>query len=395
MKPTIAKYIWPGPTHFGFGAAALVGPQVKAVQGTAVFILSDPGVIEAGLLEPVIASLDTAGLSHIIYDQTPPNPDIASINTAGAAFRASGADAIVAVGGGSVLDAGKAVRLLVGGPEEASVAEYALILRDKARPAPQPHDMPPMIAIPTTAGTGSEVTPWALITDLERKLKFGVGGAYLMPNVALIDPEVSLSLPATLTAATGIDALSHCIEAYVSTNENPALDPMILYGIELIGRSLRLAVAQPGNHQARQDMMLAAMIGGIAISSRWLGACHALAHQLSSFAHIHHGVAIALMLPHQMAYSLIGALERYSHIAAALAPYGAEEGSLRQRAERAVTEVRQLITDVGLPTRLRDVGITGEMISPLAKNATIDLNWQTNPRLINEEAMAYLYEQAF
>lgn len=395
MKATIAKYIWPGPTHFGFGAAALAGPQVKAHEGTAVFILSDPGVIEAGLLEPVIASLNTAGLAYIIYDQTPSNPDIASANAAGAAFRASGADAIVAVGGGSVLDAGKAVRLLVGGPEAASVAEYALILRDKARQAPQPQDMPPMIAIPTTAGTGSEVTPWALITDLERKLKFGVGGAYLLPNVALIDPELSLTLPASLTAATGVDALSHCIEAYVSTNENPALDPMILYGIELIGRSLRLAVAQPGNHQARQDMMLAAMIGGIAISSRWLGACHSLAHQLSSFAHIHHGVAIALMLPHQMAYSLIGALERYSHIAAALDPYVAEEGSLRQQAERAVAEVRQLITDVGLPTRLRDVGVTGEMIPPLAKNAIIDLNWQTNPRLISEGALEYLYEQAF
>ena len=218
-----------------------------------------------------------------------------------------------------------------------------------------------------------------------------------MPTIALIDPELMLTLPPMLTAATGMDALSHCIEAYVSTNDNPALDPRILHGIELIGRSLRVAVVQgqtAQSREARRDMALAAMIGGIAISSKWLGACHSLAHQLSGFANVQHGVANALMLPHQMAYSLVGALERYARIAEALNM--PPEGSLRQRAERAIEAVRELTVDVGLPTRLRDVGVTEEMIPGMAYNAyNIDLNWWTNPRTVNEAVMEQLYHSAF
>jgi alcohol dehydrogenase class IV len=212
--------------------------------------------------------------------------------------------------------------------------------------------------------------------------------------MAIIDPDLMLSLPPFLTAATGMDALTHCIEAYVSTNDNPALDPMILHGIELIGRSLRVAVAQKSNREARRDMALAAMIGGIGISSKWLGACHSLAHQLSGFADVQHGVANAIMLPHQMAYSMVGALERYARVGEALGVPA--EGSVRQRAERAVEAVRELNVDVGLPTRLRDVGVTEDMIKGMAYNAyKIDLNWWTNPRAVNESVMEQLYREAY
>jgi alcohol dehydrogenase class IV len=389
----ISYYIWPGQVQFGFGAAGLVGQEARTHQASHVFIIADPGVVAAGLTEPVIASLKVAGLSYNLYDRVIPNPDTESVDTAVTAFRESEADCIVGVGGGSGLDTAKAVRLAAGGG--GRIAEYALLLGDKTRPPGR--DMAPMIAIPTTAGTGSEVTPWAVITDNSRKLKMGVGGAFLMPTVALIDPELMLTLPPMLTAATGMDALSHCIEAYVSTNDNPALDPMILHGIELIGRSLRVAVVQgqtAQSREARRDMALAAMIGGIAISSKWLGACHSLAHQLSGFANVQHGVANALMLPHQMTYSLTGALERYARIAEALG--GPPEGSLRQRAERAIEAVRELTVDVGLPTRLRDVGVTEEMIPGMAYNAyNIDLNWWTNPRTVNEVVMEQLYRAAF
>lgn len=390
---SISYYIWPGQVQFGFGAAGLVGQEAHAHQASHVFIIADPGVVAAGLTEPVIASLKVAGLSHNLYDRVIPNPDTESVDTAVAAFRESKADCIVGIGGGSGLDTAKAIRLAAGGG--GRIAEYALLLGDKTRPPGR--DMAPMIAIPTTAGTGSEVTPWAVITDNSRKLKMGVGGAFLAPTVALIDPELMLTLPPMLTAATGMDALSHCIEAYVSTNDNPALDPMILHGIELIGRSLRVAVVQgqtTQSREARRDMALAAMIGGIAISSKWLGACHSLAHQLSGFAHVQHGVANALMLPHQMAYTLTGALERYARIAEALSM--PPEGSLRQRAERAIEAVRELTVDVGLPTRLRDVGVTEEMIPGMAYNAyNIDLNWWTNPRTVNEAVMEQLYHSAF
>jgi alcohol dehydrogenase class IV len=213
--------------------------------------------------------------------------------------------------------------------------------------------------------------------------------------VALVDPKLTLTLPPLLTAATGVDALTHSIEAFVSTRSNPILDPMILYGIELIGRSLRTAVAQGSNQTARSEVLLGSLIAGIGISSNYLGACHSLSHPLSSLADVQHGVANALMLPHQMAYSLPAALERYARIGAALdAPYPVS-GTVRQRAERAVAAVRELIADTGLPTRLREVGVTEALILPLARGAIQDSNWATNPRPVSEAVMEQLYRQAF
>ena len=401
MTANISTYVWPGQTHFGFGAAAMAGSEVKTLVGESVFIMTDPGIVAAQLLDPITSSLEDVGLSFDINDQTPSDPDILSVDAAAKAFRESGAELILAVGGGSVLDAAKGVRVAAGGPPEASVVEYAGFLGEQARPAPPIHEMPPMIAVPTTAGTGSEVTPWGVLTDLERRFKFGVGGPFLVPTMALVDPELTLTLPPGLAAATGLDALSHCIEAYVSTNSNLALDPMILYGIELIGRSLRLAVDQPDNRSARRDMLLASLIGGVAISSKWLGACHSLAHQLSSFAQVHHGVAIALMLPSQMAFSLPGAMDRYGDINAALDGSKGQAAltnvlTRREKAERAVAAVSELIQDVGLPSQLREVGVTRDLIPAMASSAyNLDGNWPTNPQPIEESDFADLYQAAY
>ena len=389
---TPSYYIWPGQVYFGAGAASRVGQEARAEDARHVFVLADPGVIKAGLIEPVLASLKAAEIAYTLYDKVEPNPSTSSVDAAVAAFRASQADLIVGIGGGSGLDTAKALRMVAGGPAEGRVAEYAYRMGDKARPHPKA--LPPYIAIPTTAGTGAEVTPWAVITDQADKFKFGVGGPRSVPTVAIIDPDLMLTLPPFLTAATGMDALTHCIEAYVSTNDNPLLDPMILYGIELIGRSLPVAVVRGDNRAARADMAQAAYIGGVAISSKWLGACHSLAHQLSGVANVQHGLANSIMLPHQMAYSLPGAYERYARAGAALGVPA--EGSIRQRAERAVEAVAQLAKDVGLPTRLRDVGVTDEMIKPMAKlSYTVDLNWWTNPRTVNEDVMEAMYRAAF
>jgi alcohol dehydrogenase class IV len=385
-------YIWPGQVHLGFGAARRVGQEARAEAARRAFVIADPGVVAAGLLEPVLDSLRASEVGYVVHDRVVPNPDTGSVDAAAAAFRASTAELIVGIGGGSALDTAKAARLVVAGPPEGKVAEYAYRLGEAARPHPK--HLPTYIAIPTTAGTGAEVTPWALVTDLEQKLKFGVGGPRSVPSIALIDPELMLTLPPFLTAATGMDALTHCIEAYVSTNDNPVLDPMILYGIELIARSLPIAVSRGDRRAARQDMAQAAYIGGVAISSKWLGACHSLAHQLSSFADVQHGLANAIMLPHQMAYSLPGAIERYARVGQALGV--PREGTLRQRAERAVEAVRQLNRNVGLPERLRDAGVREDLIAAMAKHAyTVDLNWWTNPRAVNEQAMEALYRAAF
>lgn len=389
---SISTYLWPGEVYFGFGAAQKTGALAAARGGKHVFIIADPGVVGAGLHEPVLAAIKSAGLAYTLYDHVTPNPDAESIDQAAAAFRECGAQAMVSVGGGSALDTAKAAVLVAGGPPEGRVAEYAYMLGDKKRPDPM--RVAPYLAIPTTAGTGAEVTPWAVVTDGSRKFKFGVGGAFLTPAVAVVDPELMMTLPPFLTAATGMDALTHCIEAYVSINDNPVLDPMILYGLTLIARSLRAAVAQGSDRAARRDMAEAALIGGIAISSKWLGACHSLAHQLSGFASVQHGLANAIMLPHQMAFSLPGALERYARVGEAL---GAEQsGTLRQRAERAVEAVAKLRADVGLPARLSAVGVTEDLIAPMAKSAyTHDLNWTTNPRPVTEKDLEDIYRRAF
>ena len=393
---TVATYYWPGQTQFGYGAAQMVGGEAKKLGAKKrVFVVTDAGVVAAGLLQTVLDSLTAVNLEVELYDQTPPNPTTTATDAAAAQFRASGAEIVIALGGGSPIDLAKAVRILAGGPEEAHAAEYALMLGDKVRPLPTVTQMPPMIAIPTTAGTGAEVTPWGLITNPETKLKMGVGGPETIPTVALIDPAMTLTLPQHLTAATGMDALTHLIEAYVSANTAPiALDALILDGIGRIGRFLRLAVAQPAHRQAREEVLMGSMLGGIAISSRWLGACHSLAHQLSGVANVHHGLACAMMLPAQMQFSLPGAMERYAKIAQALAPVSAP-GSVRDEAMRGVTAVRELMVDIGLPLRLRDVGVTEAMIPELADNAIIDLNWTTNPRAISRDEMAELYRETF
>jgi alcohol dehydrogenase class IV len=388
QRSKIYTYQWPGRVLIGTDAVKQVAEQVQALGVSRPFVLCDPGV--AGLLGGLTESLAAANLSFVLYDKVIGNPDAEHSDAAGQAFIDSHADCVIGFGGGSALDMAKVVRLLAGDKLIASSAEYMSIRGDRARPAPPVNKMPPMIAIPTTAGTGSEVTPWGVITDHANNLKSGIGGVNLIPNVALIDPEMTVSLPPFLTAATGMDALSHLIEAFVSTNRNPMLDSLILRGIELVGKSLRLAVQQPENRQARLDLMEAAMLGGIALSSNYLGACHSLAHQLSTFADMHHGLACAIMLPPQMAFSLSGAPNLYAAVARALSP---ESGGVG--AEDAPALVHQLNLDAGLPVRLRDAGVSREVIPTMAEFAKKDLNWTTNPRQPFLDDMQAMYEQVF
>ncbi len=386
-----ALYLWPGQTHFGYGVVERTGAEAKALGARHALLLADPGVVAAGLTEPVIDSLQKAGIAHTLHDQIVANPSAASVDAGADAFRAAGADIVISVGGGSSTDTGKGVRMLARTPER-TIAEYSF-LRAEPRPCPPAHAMPPLIALPTTAGTGAEVAPWGVITDLANLQKFGIGGPAVTPTIAILDPALTLSLPPFLTAATGMDALTHLIEAYVSTNHNPILDPMILDAVARVGRWLPVAVAQGGHTTAREEMLLGSLVGGIAISSKWLGGCHALAHPLSAVAGVQHGLANAIMLPHQMAYSLPGALERYARIGAALDP--GRSDSTRKLAQAAVKAVARLRDDCGLPARLRDVGVTEAQLAVLGGYAIQDLNWQTNPRRMSEPVLAALYQEAW
>jgi alcohol dehydrogenase len=388
----LAHYIFPDQVYAGFGAVSQAGKSLKQDGAHHAFVIADPGVVGAGLHTALLASLTQVGLAHTLYTRVIPNPDTTSVDAAAQACRDSGADCVVAIGGGSGLDTGKAVRMVVAGPADGRVHEYAYKMGDAARP--HPRRLPTFMAIPTTAGTGAEVTPWAVITDPADKTKFGVGGPRSVPDIAIVDPELMLSLPAALTASTGMDALTHLIEAFVSTNHNPLLDAMILDAIGLVARHLPAAVARGDNRAARDGMAQAAMAGGIAISSKWLGACHSVAHQLSGFANVPHGLANAIMLPHVMRYNLAGAIERFAAIDAALG--GAASGDMRARAEAAVTRVERLNRDIGIPTRLRDAGVTRDVIPDMARMAyAVDLNWWTNPRTVNESVMTQLYEAAY
>ncbi len=388
-------YLFPGQVVIGTGAVTTVAAQVKALGGRHAFVIADPGILAAGLLEPVIQSFRQAGLAYTVDNGVVPNPDTESVDRMVSVFRRSGADLILGVGGGSALDTAKAVRLAAGGPVEAGIWDYAYLHGDKARPAPPAEACPRLMAVPTTAGTGAEATPWAVLTHRQRRHKYGVGADRLIPDMALLDPELTVGMPAWLTAATGVDALSHLIEAYVSTRRHPLLDPLILHGIALIGRHLRTAVWQGQDREARQAMMTAALLGGIVITANWLGACHSLAHQLSSFADVHHGVAVALMLPHQMAFSLSAALERYADIGQALEPQRRPANTLSRRAAHAVAAVRRLIGDIGLPTSLRQAGVDENLIPVMATSAyQNDLNWTTNPRPVTRDDLEQLYRRA-
>lgn len=376
--------VWPGVTIFGENAVAQLGTQVQTLAKSHIFVLIDPGVRSiSDLLDAAIADMT---IQATYFDDVVGNPDAAHVDAAYAAYRDCGADCIVGVGGGSALDMAKGVKILAGSPEGVSVAEYLSTLKEKRRPNPAFHEMPPMVAIPTTSGTGSEVTPWGVVTDKEAQQKAGVG-TNLIPDVALLDPHLTVSLPPHLTAATGMDALSHLIEAYVSTNAQKMLDPLILQGIKLIGENLRTAVGEPNNIAAREAMLEASMLGGVALSSNWLGAAHSLAHQLSTFCDIHHGLACSLMLPPQMRWSHSGAPERYADVAYALT---GETGIA------AAYAVEQLAKDINLPIRLSDCGVTADQIDTLSEFAFIDLNWWTNP--IQPESAAdlkVLYEATF
>lgn len=382
--------MWPGETYFGNGAAGELGERARRLGGSRAFVVTDQGVREAGLLGKVLASLDKAKVEFVLFDEVEPNPSDKLVRLVLERFKEWGGDLMVAVGGGSSMDAAKAVQLVAAGGGD--ILEYDLGLGEKARPTPK--DMLPLVAVPTTAGTGSEVTAWAMITDTQCNFKIAVGDAYLVPRIAIVDPEMTATMPPSLTAATGIDALSHCIESYVSTLEHPLGDLLALYGIRLVAQSLRQAVADSGNMEARWNMAMAAMVGGMTLNLKWGGGCHSLAHQLSAEAGVSHGVSIALMLPHQMEYSLPGDWEKYAKVAEAL---GEGDGvcSLQDKATGAVTAVRKMIRDIGLPTRLRDVGIAEEMLPKMAKKAMTDESHMTNPRKCTEEVMEELYRKAY
>jgi choline dehydrogenase len=366
----------------GPGAIARLGELVRELGVQRPFLVTDKGVVEAGLVEIALGHLPDA----IVFDEVRPNPDIELVGRARAAYVDAGCDGLVALGGGSSMDTAKSVGVEVA--HGGSIAEY------EYGGTPITTRIPPLVAVPTTSGTGSEATLWAVITDPERKIKFNVGGTPLIgAHIALIDPELTVGLPPAITAATGMDALSHAIECYTCDYHQPFNDAVALLAIELAGRWLRVAYEDGRNLEARTNMAHAATLGGLAYGIESAGAAHAMSQSAGGVHECPHGALTARVLGPVCEYNAPAAPERYARIAQGL---GVELRGVAplDAALLGVEEVYRLTDDVGIPT-MEALGFSEEEIPMLARIAYEDPQTIGNPREVDADGYEEIYRNAF
>ena len=366
----------------GPGAVASLGDELRALRLSRPMLVTDPGVAAAGLVDRVLPFLDGA----VVFDEVRPNPDVELVDRAAEAYRAGGCDGLVALGGGSSIDTAKSIGVVAA--HGGSIARYEWG-RD-----PIERRIPPLVAIPTTAGTGSEVTLWAVITDHDRKVKFNVGGTPLIgAHVALIDPELMLGLPPAVTAATGLDALSHAVECFTCDYHQPFNDAVALHAMELVGRWLRVAVEDGGNLEARTQMAHAALLGGMAYGTESAGAAHAMSQSAGGVHDCPHGALTARVLGPVCEYNVPAVPERYARIAQAL---GVETGGMDvlEAARAGVDEISRLTEDVGIPS-MEELGFSVDEIPLLARIAFEDPQTHGNAREVDTAAYEEIYRNAF
>jgi len=347
--------------------------------------VTDKGLLEAGVVAKGTKLLDERGIEYVIFDEVRPNPTDNNVYQGLEVYRDGDCDVVVGFGGGSAMDVAKAIRVI--SSHEGAIEEYYVDAGGSEKITP---NMPPSILIPTTAGTGSEASLGAIITDSKQNRKRAIISPYLFPAIALLDPELTVSLPAELTAATGMDALSHSIEAYIGKSYHPIADGIALQAIKMVGENLRVAVESGDNLSARSEMLIAATMGALAFQ-KGLGAVHSLAHQLSTEANIPHGVANAIMMPAVMKFNLEYAKEKYVDIASSLG-VDISNMSIDEAAIAAIVAVSQLSKDVGIPQSLSELELQHDSLPQMAKNAMLDIFHQFNPRPCTEEDMLKLYE---
>lgn len=371
--------VWSFPTRivFGIGEAKRVAEHARQLGITRPLLVTDAGVVKAGLSAPIEQSLTAAGLAVAVFDSVEANPTEPNIEAGAESFRRHRADAVVSLGGGSPLDAGKLIALRARCNLPFEQLDDAI---DGGRHVPA--DLPPIITLPTTAGTGSEVGRSGVVTLQSTGNKTVIFSPHLLAKVAILDPELTRSMPAGVTAATGFDALAHNIEAYLSTGDHPMADAIALAGIDLVHTNLERAVKQGDDLVVRGNMMKAAMMGAVAFQ-KGLGACHSLAHPLSTECGLHHGLANALCLPAVLDFNEEAVVDRVIHVGMLL---GAEP------AKRACgNAVRALRKAVGLPSGLLEVGVKEEQLERLADKALADACHRSNPRPCTRDDLLALY----
>ena len=369
-------------SYHGSGAIGHIVDEATRRGFKKAFICTDPDLVKFGVSAKVTSLLDEAGLNYEVYSNIKANPTIENVQTGVSSYQASGADYIIAIGGGSSMDTAKAIGIIINNPEFSDVRSLEGV-------APTKNPSVPIIAVPTTAGTAAEVTINYVITDIEKKRKFVCVDTHDIPVIAVVDPDMMASMPASLTAATGMDALTHAIEGYITKAAWCMTDMFHLKAIELIAQSLRKAVANEAD--GREGMALGQYIAGMGFSNVGLGIVHSMAHALGAVYDTPHGVANAILLPTVMAYNADATGDKYKEIARAMGVDGVDSMTQAQYRQAAVDAVRKLSTAIGIPSDLKEI-VKREDIPFLTESAVADACAPGNPKEASYEDIVALYE---
>jgi 1,3-propanediol dehydrogenase len=378
----ISKFVAPE-IIFGRGSLSQLGESVIRIGASKVFLVSDAGVMKAGWVDLAVHYLHAAGLETEIFSSLTTNPKDCEVTEGARHYRESGCDGIVAVGGGSPTDVAKAIAIL---------ATNGGVLQDYEGINKISLPLPPMVIAPSTAGAGSEVSQFAIIVDTARKLKMSIISKSLVPDIAIVDPELVQTMDSKLAAATGLDAFTHGIESYVSLAATPLTDIHALKAINLASRNLRQAVADRHDMEANTNMSMASLTAGLAFSNAILGATHAMTHQVDGLIDQHHGETNAAILPHVMEYNLSACPERFRDIAGAMGE-DVTGLSTMAAAELAVDAVRRLISAIGLAQGLGTLGLDARYIPLLSENALKDACLVTNPRAASQKDIEAIFRK--
>ncbi len=379
-------YTWEIPTRliFGPGSSRQAGEQLRKLGGSKALVVTDRGVEAAGILGSIFEALTAAKVPYALYAGVEPNPSIKCVEEAAALYKAEGCDCLLGVGGGSSMDTAKAAG--------AAIANPGIDLRDMEGTGHVPNPIAPLVAVPTTCGTGSEVTVAAVITDTERHYKIPILSPYLIPKVALIDGNLVTKLPGPVVAATGMDALCHAIESYTNLNTNPVSDALDIKAIGLIAEWIRPATAN-ANLEAMSHMLLAATMAGMGFSNTRLTIVHSMSQPVGGHYGVPHGVANAILLPLVMEYNLIGNPRRFADVARAM---GVDTTGLTpiEAARLSVQAVRELSRDLGIPESFKPFGVKEESIPALVEDSMRSGNIPVNPVRVTREMLAEILRKS-
>ncbi|OGT97948.1 MAG: L-threonine dehydrogenase [Geobacteraceae bacterium GWB2_52_12] len=380
---TYGFYI-PTVSLMGVGCSKEAGEQAKALGATNLLIVTDAGLTKLGVADIIKGYIEAAGLKAVIFDGSEPNPTDTNVHDGVKVYQDNKCDGIVSLGGGSSHDCGKGIGMVIGNGGH---------IRDFEGVNKSGKPMPPFLAINTTAGTASEMTRFCIITNTDTHVKMAIVDWRCTPNIAINDPLLMVGMPPALTAATGMDALTHAVEAYVSTIATPITDACAIKAIELVARYLSPAVANGDDLEARDKMAYAEYLAGMAFNNASLGYVHSMAHQLGGFYNLPHGVCNAILLPAVSQYNLIACPQRFADIAVALGE-NISGLSVTEAAEKAISAIRKLSASIGIPTGLKALNVKEEDLKIMAENAKKDACQFTNPRKATLEQVIDIFKSA-